>query len=189
MRYGDVLGHLQGHGGDVMAERWVPVRGYEGSYEVSTLGRIKSLERVVKQGTPYAYTRKARIMLPRRKNNGYLQVRLSKHGKCKSMTVHRIVMESFVGPSTLQVNHINEDKEDNRLENLEYVTASYNNRYSKARPVERYDLVTGETIARYDAEADVARDGFDVGAVNNCVLKKPRYKSHHGYGWRFADGQ
>lgn len=174
-----------GHDG-THAEKWVPVMGYEGLYEVSDLGRIRSVDRVVNEKHPYM--RKGVVLRPVIKRNGYQHVLLYRLGKRKDALVHRVVMESFVGPSDLQVNHINEEKTDNRLVNLEYVTASENTRYSKARPIEQYDLSTGATIRTYAAESDVEKDGFDVGTVNNCCLQKPRYLSHHGFGWRLANG-
>ena len=120
------------------------------------------------------------------KNNGYLQVGLSTNGKMKTVSVHRLVAAAFFGESNLTVNHKNEIKTDNRVCNLEYLTPSENTRYSCAIPVESYDLNTGETIKRYEAGTDVAKDGHDVQAVNHCCRRAPRYKSHHGLGWRFA---
>jgi len=174
-----------GHDGS-LSEKWIPVRGYEGLYEVSDLGRIRSVNRTVNGA--YPYMRKGAMLHPSTKKNGYQHVLLYRNGNRKDVLVHRVVMESFVGPSDLQVNHINEDKSDNRLTNLEYMTASENTRYSKARPIEQFDLVTGKTIKTYPAEYDVKKDGFDVGAVNNCCLQKPRYLSHQGFGWRFVNG-
>lgn len=172
------------------AERWRPVVGYEGLYEVSDLGNVKRLSR---QTTSYngfaecAVTLPEMLMKPRLKTNGYLQVGLTKEGKQRMFSIHRLVAAAFLGESTLTVNHINKTKTDNRLENLEYATTSENVRYSCARAIESYDLSTLETVKRYAAEVDVRLDGHDFGAVNNCCLMKPRYKSHHGLGWRFSN--
>ena len=176
-----------------LAEEWRPVLGYEGLYEVSSLGRVKSVERTVlgrNRNCPQGFYRKApsKVLKAQKKRNGYMQVALCKEGRMRHHLLHRLVIEAFCGPSTMQVNHINLDKTDNRLCNLEYMTASENMRYSNTRPVESYDLDTGATVKRYAAEIDVRADGFDLGAVNNCALKKPRYLSHHGLGWRFING-
>ena len=172
------------------AEQWLPVVGYEGFYEVSDYGNVRSVDRTY-IGRNHNCDRfevriNGRVIKPSQKRNGYLQVNLYRNGRMRSRAVHRLVMEAFRGMSELTVNHVNEDKTDNRLCNLEYMTTSENVRYSSARPVESYDLSTGETVKRYQSEIDVRDDGFDVGAVNNCVLKKPRYLSHHGFGWRFS---
>lgn len=175
-----------------MSEEWRYIPGYEGLYQVSNLGRVKSVSHLAhganfKCPTGFSYFTKGVIIKQHKKKNGYLHVKLYKEGKATTFTVHRLVMLSFVGPSELTVNHINEIKTDNRLENLEYMTASQNIRYSQARPVESFDLTTGETVKRYEAGIDVKDDGFDVGAVNNCCRKVPKFLSHKGLGWRYAD--
>lgn len=173
----------------VCTERWLPVVGYEGIYAISDLGRVKRVAHLVERKNrfgPFTYVIGERLLSKRVKRNGYEQVNLYKDGAMRSMLVHRLVMSAFVGPSDLEVNHKNEIKTDNRLSNLEYVTSSENSRYSSARCVEAFDLETGRVLKRYAAEIDVRADGFDVGAVNNCCLKKPRFKSHKGFGWRFS---
>jgi hypothetical protein len=96
-------------------EIWKDVPNYEGVYQVSNLGRVKSL----KWG-------KERILKPRYDGYGYAQVGLCKGGERKDYKVHRLMMLAFVDASDLQVNHINGIKADNRLVNLEYCTASEN---------------------------------------------------------------
>lgn len=174
-------------------ERWLPVLGYEGLYEVSDLGRVRSVDRMEHGANwqcPHGFmrTRRGKLIKPLLKRNGYLQVNLYKDRKMRSRAVHRLVIEAFRGPSDLTVNHINEVKTDNRLCNLEYMTAGENIRYSKAIPIESYDLATGQTVKKYGAGKDVCVDGFDVSAVNHCVRKAPRYLSHHGLGWRLSIG-
>ena len=173
-------------------EIWLPVVGYDGYYEVSNLGNVRSVDREVsgrnwKCPQGYKWIKKGSMLKKLNKRNGYDQVNLYKDGSMKSVNVHRLVMNAFIGPSELVVNHKNEIKTDNRLSNLEYVTTSQNIRYSTARAVESYDLSTGETIKVYQAGIDVAKDGYDVAAVNHCCLGTPRYLSHHGVGWRFAN--
>ena len=170
---------------------WRDIPGYEGRYQASSIGEIRSIPHVVhgrnwRKPEGFSYMCKGKVLKPRMKNNGYLQVGLSTDGKMRTLSVHRLVAAAFFGASDLQVNHKNEIKTDNRVCNLEYLTPLENARYSNAIPVESYDLATGKVIKRYEAGADVAKDGHDVQAVNHCCRNTPRYKSHHGLGWRFA---
>ena len=103
-------------------EIWKDVVGYEGIYQVSNLGRVKSLN--------YNHTGKEKVRKLDLGRKGYYLVVLCKGGKRKAHIVHRLVMLAFIGESDLQVNHKNGIKTDNRLENLEYCTASENIRHS-----------------------------------------------------------
>ena len=105
-----------------IGEVWRPVRGYEGLYEVSNYGRVKSLKR---------NTAHERIMKPIKDSYGYLIVCLNKNGKQTNKKIHRLVAEAFIpNPNNLpQVNHKNEIKTDNRVENLEWCDNKYNTRY------------------------------------------------------------
>ena len=170
-------------------ETWKPIPGYEGLYEASSRGRIRVLDRVVVQERPYGkvtFVKRGLVLKQRVTKSGYMNVGLAKDGKQRTYRVHRLVMAAFCGVSDLQVNHINEIKTDNSIENLEYLTSKENIRYSKSLPVEQFDPVTGKTIKRYEAGVDVKADGFDVGAVGHCCHGDKSYHTHHGYGWRFA---
>ena len=96
-------------------EIWKDIPNYEGVYQVSNLGRVKSL----KFG-------RDKILKPQEDGGGYMQVGLWKEGGVKKLKVHRLVMHLFIGASDLQVNHKNGIKTDNCLENLEYCTGSQN---------------------------------------------------------------
>lgn len=170
-------------------EIWKPIPEYEGIYEASSEGRIRVLDRVVTSDRWYGhtvFTKRGLVLKQKQAKSGYMNIGLTKDGKQRTYRVHRLVMAAFHGPSDLQVNHINKVRNDNRLENLEYLTCRENIRYSSCRPVEQYDLATGETIKRYESGADVKEDGFDASAVGHCCHGDKSYYSHHGYGWRFA---
>jgi len=103
-------------------EIWKDIIDYEGLYQVSDLGRVKSLDRIIKN-TKNVYRKiKERILKDSFDKDGYRIVVLSKHGKQKCKRVHRLVLMSFVSISELEVDHINEIKDDNRLVNLRYCT-------------------------------------------------------------------
>lgn len=103
----------------VPSETWKPVYGFEGFYEVSDHGRIRSLDRVV-QRSPHPQTIHGRVLKGSTAKSGHIQVRLKNAGKGKSNYVHRIVYEAFIGPipKGLEVRHMNGIPGDNRLVNL-----------------------------------------------------------------------
>lgn len=126
-----------------MEEVWKPISGYENYYEVSSLGRIRSVDRYTK------FVREG--LLVNRKTNGYLlsqtldgkgnylQVNLSKNGKSKSELVHRIVAKAFIeNPNNLpEVNHKDENKTNNAVSNLEWCDHYYNNHYGTKETASR----------------------------------------------------
>lgn len=167
-----------------MEEYWKPVEGYEGLYEVSDLGRVRS-----KRG----------ILSPAIDPNGYLRVSLSNDGKQKTFKVHRLVATAFV-PNMFnleQVNHINENKTDNRAENLMWCDNRENSswgsrgkRISEAntngklsKPVLQFSK-TGEFIREWPSAMEVERVlGFQHSHIVNCCNGKR--KTHQGYIWRY----
>lgn len=108
-------------------EIWKPVRNYEPYYEVSSLGRVKRLQSKDARG----HLRSERILKQCTTQYGYKQVGLYKNSKEKKFLVHNLVADAFItNPLNLSdVNHKNEIKSDNRLENLERCTRSYNCKY------------------------------------------------------------
>ena len=112
-------------------EIWKDIIGYEGLYQVSSLGRVRSLDRYDERNC----FRKGKVLSPGIKPDGYLVVVLSCNGKHKTIKVHRLVAQAFIpNPDGLpQVNHKNEDKSNNRVENLEWCDAKYNINFGTAR--------------------------------------------------------
>lgn len=103
-------------------ENWKSIVGYE-DYEVSDEGHVRSLN--------YNHTGKVKVLKFKLSKNGYLYVTLCKNGKKKMFSVHRLVVTTFRGPIPrgLVVNHLNENKLDNRLSNLEVCTVAQNNNH------------------------------------------------------------
>jgi hypothetical protein len=102
-----------------MSEIWKDAPGYEGTYMVSNTGRIKSIRRLNRNRQ---VVHQDRVMSLTTSSKGYLMAHLYRDGKGAPALVHRLVLSAFKGPSPLQCNHINGDKKDNRLENLEWTT-------------------------------------------------------------------
>ena len=114
-----------------MQEIWKDVKGYEGIYQVSNLGRVKSLDRKVKRRNNTTRIEWGRIMSLRTTPKGYKRVELANNGR-RAFMVHRLVYEAFIGdikPNN-QINHLNGVKNDNRLSNLEQCTRSENIKHS-----------------------------------------------------------
>ena len=171
-------------------EVWRDVKGYEGLYQVSNMGRVKSLGRKDRFGRVI----KERILEPAVTHNGYLRVGLHVDGKRKMLRVHRLVCEAFhENPDNKsEVNHVNEDKTDNRACNLEWSTrtencnhGSRNERVAKAlsKPIGQFSL-DGKLIKVWQSACEARRQtGFDQGYVG--AVARGKFKQAYGYIWKY----
>ena len=101
---------------------WKPIKDYEELYMVSSTGLVKRIRFINGKHN----FEKERLLKPIINKDGYMFVRLCKNGKSKNMRIHRLVANAFLGESKLQVDHIDGDKQNNNLDNLEYVTPKEN---------------------------------------------------------------
>ena len=181
MKYSDTLGRTEGN---IMTENWKEIAGYEGLYEVSDLGRVKSF-----------WHGKEKILNPLKNNNGYLSVILCKDGQKKMLLVHRIVAEAFIqntkGLAT--INHKDEDKTNNTVSNLEWMSQKDNINYgthnkrvaeSLSKQVQMFDKSTGELLATFPSTHEAERvTRIDQGSISKCCIGK--LKSAGGYVWKY----
>ena len=162
-----------------MTEIWRDIKGYEGLYQVSNLGNVRRLVGF--------RCRNERIIKPRKKANGYLQVILQDNGIKKCVHIHRLVAEAFI-PNTdnlPEVNHIDEDKTNNRVSNLEWCTRKYNAEYSLAKPVNQYTL-SGEFVKQWVSTRAIERQcGVHQQNIWHCC--KGKIKSAYGFKWYYVD--
>lgn len=179
-------------------EVWKDIQGYEGFYQVSSLGRIRSLDKPYFKGKPYI--RKGKILVQKLQRNGYMKIGLLKNNIQKWHNVHRIVAGAFIpNPNNLPyVNHKDEDKANNAVLNLEWCTPSYNIHFGNAikklsqakknhprmsKIVVQYDM-QGREIAEYPSANEAAREtGIKQGTISSCCIGKT--KSTHGYVWKY----
>lgn len=117
-----------------MKEIWKQINGYEGMYEVSNFGKVRTIQRTILRKTKLGNLRpfiiKSKIKTANFSKNGYMTIALVKENKTYTTYLHRIIADAFVTGKTSDnnvVNHINGNKTDNRVENLEWVSSSENN--------------------------------------------------------------
>lgn len=173
-----------------MNEIWKPINGYNGDYEVSNMGRVKSIKR-------------NKMLKPMKKRSGYYAVGLYKDAIRKYVSLHRVVAFAFLGDPPEgkdQINHKDGDKSNNCVNNLEWCNQSENLAHSfriglrdhnmerlietNRRPVKQYDM-KNNLIQEWDSMSEAARTlNLDVSNICNCC--KGLIKSTGGYIWRKA---
>lgn len=145
-------------------EIWASIKGYEGIYEVSSWGRVRSLDRKVtipKNGTTYTIKQRGKILSLSNDRNGYVTVHLYKEGHAWTVNVHRLVAATFIpNPMNLeQVNHKDFDTTNNHVENLEWMSLKDNNRHAQQHG--------RGGAAKLKREVTVWRDGQEVGTFQS----------------------
>lgn len=190
-------------------EIWKDIKGYEGLYQVSNMGQVKSL------GNGKSNKSKLKVMKQQLNHKGYPMINLCKNGVTKGVSVHRLVAINFIpNPNNLpQVNHIDEIKTNNCVENLEWCTNEYNHNYGtriervrqkqignpnmktslgkfgKEHPTSKPILqltLDGEIIKLWFSASDAIREnGYGKSHISSCCTGKK--KTAYGYKWEHLD--
>lgn len=161
-------------------ESWKPIKGYECLYEVSTMGRVRRLRK-----TPNGDI--GSLLKPAIDRAGYKRVRLCKEGTVFAVYVHRLVASTFLGERSGEVNHINGDKQDNRLDNLEWCTHQENMQKAADTGLINCTAVAqssdGVTVAVYPSITDASKK---IGGSKSNIAKccNGQRKTAYGYEWR-----
>jgi len=186
-------------------EIWKDIKGYEGKYQVSNFGRVKSVERF-RVGNKGAKTLvPERIRIQSVKSNGYNEVTLWSNAKNINAKVHRLVAVAFIDNSDNKptVNHKNGIKTDNRVENLEWATRSENSQHSWDNWMQRSVLLgkngglhpASIAVIKMDSNNNELRKynsvieaSLDVGCSSThiCSCCKGKYETAKGYKWKYA---
>lgn len=190
-------------------EIWKPVAGFEGLYEVSNLGRVRSLTKFVRDSYFYnGRLYKGRILKTTKNDyTGYVSVMMMKDGKGTRRSVHRLVATAFLpNPDNLPViNHKDQNKTNNCVDNLEWCTQHYNTHYMDAgqrrlesarkgkkgrypKYVAQYDL-DGNYITTYSTSQEAARalGVCDGGNIRACARGAHGYSQAYGFVWKYVD--
>lgn len=187
---------------DLPNEEWKDIKDFEGLYQISNYGRVKSLGRMIKHDGSYSgyISIKECIRKARRDKHGYWYLNLNKNSVSKTKKLHRLVAEHFLEKvhGKEQVNHIDGNKDNNAISNLEYCTPSENNKHafkiglkkiwnknlygkanSNTRIIKQYDI-NGDFIKRFDCIADASRE---LGIKYNMIFRvcKGTRKQTHNY--------
>ena len=183
-------------------EIWKDIEGYEGLYQVSNRGRVKSLSRKVKNKNGYR-VKKESILKPKPNGKGYHIVGLYIKGISKNFTIHYLVLSSFI-PNTFNkrtINHIDSNRTNNRLDNLEWATHKENTKHGfvfgnmdmndyirigklKSKKVIMLSM-DNKPLLKFDSqtEAQIISE-FDSRRISDCCCNK--IESYKGYKWQFA---
>ena len=162
-----------------MIEIFKDIEGYEGLYQISNYGNVKSLGN--------DKTRKEKILKIKKTILGYLTVNLSKQGKYNTYRVHRLVATAFIdNPQNLpEVNHKDENKTNNHVINLEWCERKYNVNYGTRTDKCSKQVLCVETGVVYPSTIEVERQlGFNNANIGKCCLNK--LKTAYGYTWCYV---
>lgn len=172
-----------------MKEIWKNIEDYEGLYQVSNLGRVKSLFRECKH--PLGGKRKVneRIMKLEKTKWGYLRVHLNKNGKGKKLLVHRLVAKAFIpNPNNYKmVNHKNQNPKDNCVKNLEWCNVQYNNTYGDkiqkmCKTIVQLDK-EGKIIKYFSSTIEASKEtNITRCTITNCL--NGNQKTAGGFIWK-----
>ena len=190
-------------------EIWKDIAGYEGKYQVSNFGRVRSLN--------YLNTGRTELLKPKTYRGGYHCVSLSKDGKIWYAKIHRLVYDAFVGidkpyirgakgDKCWVINHKDETRTNNRLDNLELITHQenvvYGSALQKQREKQRNNKYTSKKVFQYSQDGvllnvwpstrECQRNGFDCRRISECCNGKSKHENKHeykGFLWYYKELQ
>ena len=192
-------------------EQWRNIEEYEGLYQVSDEGRVKSLHREIVYKDGRKKVIEERILHNILSDLGYYHVMLSKDGSPKRYKVHRLVAKAFIpNPNNLPIiNHKDENPKNNLVENLEWCDQNYNvhygtmiergrkkqlNREDKSKPLDKIDMTTGEILESFKSASEVERNNpqFKTSSVSRCCRggqylngKWQTISDYKGFMWKY----
>lgn len=191
-----------------MEEIWKDIEGYEGTYQVSNLGRVRSLDRYItkphpKTYTPTQYFQRGQIVITHPLRNEYINVMLKKNGKIKNQLVHRLVAKAFVPGyfDGADVNHKDFNRQNNRVNNLEWVTRRDNLKYSNsdtASAMEHIHRSQRKPIIQMTMDGEYIREwpsihsahlalGLDSKSISGACHQHYGTKTCGGFRWKFKE--
>lgn len=166
-------------------EEWKDIANYEGLYQVSNFGEVKSLN--------YNKTKKEKILKQRKLPNGYCRITLVKSKKKSEFYIHSLVAQTFISNphNYKEINHINEIKDDNRVGNLEWCSHKYNLNYGNrnkkySKPIIQYNL-NKNIIKEYDSATIASK----ITSINrNCIIAccRGKQKTAGNFLWKYKEG-
>lgn len=176
----------------MVKEIWKDIKNYEKLYQVSNLGRVKSLKKQIIRSNNYKQTFQEKILTPSLSKNGYLTVALCDKGKQKTFTIHRLVAETFIKNKNNHkcVNHKDENKLNNNVNNLEWCTYKYNNQYNDKMSHRRIKVnqysKDNRFIKQWDGLINIEKE-LNINRNNITTVCKGKRKTAGGYIWRYVD--
>ena len=189
-----------------MTEEWRDIEGYEGIYQVSNLGRVRSLDHKARHrsrtGNEFEVTYKGRIRKQVPNENGYSIVMVKNGGKSRALKVHRLVAQAFIpNPDNLPIiNHKDENPSNNHVENLEWCDNKYNSDYGTARvrtnawireninkKIGKFDK-DGNLLATFESIDAAAKElGTSCSSISECANRVRGRKTVHGFVYKFVE--
>lgn len=174
-----------------MLVEWCSVKNYEGLYEVSNMGQVRSIDRDVFDPVHQCYShRKGKELTLTDNGNGYLKVNLWKDSKGKNFYVHRLVYEAFAGeiPEDMTINHIDHDTYNNNIDNLELMTLSQNSSNIRTKKKVQQLTLQGELVAEYDSIVEAKKAlGMKSNSTGICKCCRGAGKSCAGFKWQYKE--
>lgn len=159
-----------------MQEIWKDVKDFKNIYQISNFGKIRNVKT-------------NRLLKPFKNTNGYYQINLWSKNKRKHILIHKLVAETFIpNPSKLPfINHKNENKLDNKVDNLEWCTAKYNCNYGTRNARLSRPVICIELNKKYKSIQEASQElNIQKAHISGCCLKKRHYNTAGGYHWEYV---